>query len=117
MRSQFQDLLKIDGVKGVVYFTLAGQRVFEEFTLGRNATATANASDWFALVLCLGKARESELVFEKGRLYIRRSAEGILLVVMGLIAPTGMVRLTSDILLSGLREQKPARGIRRFFKR
>jgi hypothetical protein len=36
---------------------------------------------------------------------------------MGLIAPTGMVRLTSDILLSGLREKRPARGIKRFFKR
>jgi hypothetical protein len=115
MRSQFQDILKIDGVRGVMYFTPSGQQVFEEFPLGRSAAA--NASDWFALAVCLGKASEGELVFEKGRLYIRRSKEGVLLVVMGLIAPTGMVRLASDILLSGLRDQKPARGIRRFFKR
>jgi len=115
MRALFRDLLKIEGVKGVVYFSLSGQRVFEEFTLGRNAADSA--SDWFALAMCLGKAKEGELVFEKGQLYIRRGAKGILLVVMGLIAPTGMVRLTSDILLSGLEERKPARGIRRFFKR
>ena len=70
-----------------------------------------------ALAACLGKAREIELVFEKGRLYVRRSTEGVLLVVMGLIAPTGMVRLRSDILLSGLKETTPARGIKRFFRR
>jgi len=115
MRGLFSDLLGIHGVKGVVFFTLSGQRVFEEFTFGRKDSH--NASDWFALAACLGKARETELAFQRGRLYVRRSAEGVLLVVMGLIAPTGMVRLTSDILLSGLREQKPIRGIKRFFKR
>jgi hypothetical protein len=115
MRGLFADLLRIDGVKGVVFFTLSGQPVFEEFTSVRNDPA--NASDWFALAACLDEASESELVFEKGRLYIRRSAEGILLVVMGLIAPTGMVRLTSDILFSVLKKPKPVRGIKRFFKR
>jgi len=115
MRERFRDLLEIDGVRGVLFFTLSGHRVYEEFTLGRNGSGSAG--DWFALAACLGKAMESELVFEKGRLYIRRSPEGILLVVMGLIAPTGMVRLTSDILLSELREKKPARGIKRFFRR
>lgn len=115
MRELFRDLLGIDGVKGVLFFTLSGQRMFEEFTIGRNGSGSA--SEWFALAACLGKAREIELVFEKGRLYVRRSTEGVLLVVMGLIAPTGMVRLRSDILLSGLKETTPARGIKRFFKR
>jgi hypothetical protein len=115
MREVFQDLLRIDGVKAVFFFTLAGQRLFAEFTLGHKDSE--NAGEWFALAACLGKVRESELVFEKGQLYIRRSPSGVLIVVMGLIAPTGMVRLTSDILLSGLREKRPARGIKRFFKR
>lgn len=115
MRGLFRDLLRIDGVKAVVLYTLSGQPVFEEFPQSRNESA--NASDWFALAACLGNARESELVFEKGRLYVRRSAEAVLLVVMGSIAPTGMVRLTSDILFSGLREPKPVRGIKRFFRR
>jgi hypothetical protein len=115
MRGLFDDLLRIDGVKAVMFFTLSGQPVFEEFTMGRKNAA--GASDWFALAACLGKAKESELVFEKGRVYVRRSAKGILLVTMGLIAPTGMVRLTSDILISRLKEPKPVRGIKRFFKR
>jgi hypothetical protein len=115
MRDLFQDLLAIDGVKGVVFFSLSGQPVFEEFTVG--GSGAANAGDWLSLAKSLGKAQEAELVFEKGRLYVRRGAEGFLVVVMGLMGPTGMVRLTSDILLSGLREPKPVRGLKRFFKR
>lgn len=115
MRGLFDDLLKIDGVKAVMFFTLSGQPVFEAFTMGRRDTATAG--DWFALTACLGRAHEAELVFEKGRIYVRRSANGTLLVAMGLIAPTGMVRLTSDVLFSRLGEPKPVRGIKRFFKR
>jgi hypothetical protein len=115
MRGLFDDLLRIDGVKAVLFFTPSGQPVFEEFTMGRRDTASA--SDWFALAACLGKAKETELVFEKGRVYVRRSAKGILLVAMGLIAPTGMVRLTSDILFARLKEPRPVRGIKRFFNR
>jgi hypothetical protein len=115
MQGLFRDLLSIDGVKGVMFFTLSGQPVFEEFAVG--GSGVLNSGGWFSLAMSVGKAKEAELVFEKGRLYIRRNAEGVLLVVMGLIAPTGMVRLTSDILLSGLREQKPARGLKRFFRR
>ena len=114
MRNLFQDLLAIDGVKGVVFFNLSGQKVFEEFTLGGSGVATG---DWFGLAKSLDQATEAELVFEKGRVYVRRSVMGVLVVVMGLIGPTGMVRLTSDIVLSGLKEQKPVRGLKRFFKR
>ncbi len=114
MREVFKDLLRIDGVKGVLFFALSGKRVFEEFTIRENDQGSGR--DWFALVTCLGKAQETELVFEKGRLYVRRTAEGVLVVVMGLIAPSEMVRLTCDILLSAMREQKPVRGIKRFFK-
>jgi hypothetical protein len=115
MRGLFEELLRIDGVKAVMFFTLSGQPVFEEYTMARKDPA--GAGDWFALAASLGKANEAELVFEKGRIYVRRSAKGILLVSMGLIAPTGMVRLTSDIIVSRLKEPRPARGIKRFFKR
>lgn len=115
MRGMFEDLLRIDGVKGVMFFTPSGQPVFEEFPAGRKDSPAAG--DWFDLAGCLGKARESELVFEKGRVYMRRGSKGLLVVTMELIAPTGMVRLTSDVLFARLKEQPPVRGIRRFFKR
>ena len=114
MRDLLKDLLGIEGVKGVLFFALSGQRLFEEFTIRENDPASA--SDWFALAVCLGNAHETELVFERGRLYIRRTAEGVLVVVMELMAPSEMIRLTCDILLSAMRGPKPLRGIKRFFK-
>lgn len=114
MRDLLKDLLGIEGVKGVLFFALSGQRLFEEFTIRENDPASA--SDWFALAVCLGNAHETELVFEKGRIYIRRTAEGVLVVVMELMAPSEMIRLTCDILLSAMRGPKPLRGIKRFFK-
>ena len=114
MRELFQDLLGIDGIKGVLFFGLSGQRLFEEFTIRENEPA--RGSDWFALAVCLGKAHEAELVFERGRLYIRRTAEGVLVVVMERMAPGEMIRLTCDILLSAMKGPKPVRGIKRFFK-
>jgi hypothetical protein len=115
MREVFKDLLAVDGVRGVLFLTPSGERVFEEFSIGGSEPVAA--SDWYALVGSLGKAREAELVFERGRVYIRRTADGVLVVVMGLIAPSAVIRLNCDILLPAIREQKSTKGIRRLFKR
>ena len=115
MREVFKDLLAVDGVRGVVFFTPSGERVFEEFIIGGSEPAAV--SYWYALVASLGKAREADLVFERGRVYVRRTADGVLVVVMGLIAPCAVIRLNCDILLPALKEQRSTKGIKRFFKR
>jgi hypothetical protein len=115
MRDVFKDLLAVDGVKGALFFSPSGERVFEEFNIAGDEMAPAG--DWHALAVSLGRVREAELAFEKGRLYVRRTAEGVLVVVMGLIAPSAVIRLNCDILLPALKEQRTARGIRRLFKR
>ena len=115
MRDVFKDLLAVDGVRGVLFFTPSGEPLFEEFNIGGSAPAAVG--DWFALVASLGKAREAELVFERGRVYVRRTAAGVLVVVMGLIAPCAVIRLNCDILLPALQVQRSAKGIKRFFKR
>jgi hypothetical protein len=118
MREVFKDLLAVDGVRGVVFFTPSGERVFAEFNIGGNGPEAGG--DWYALVVSLGKAREADLVFDKGRVHVRRTAAGVLVVVMGLIAPCAVVRLNCDILLPALnvrRSRRSASGIKRFFKR
>jgi hypothetical protein len=115
MREIFKELLAVDGVRGVLFFTPAGERLFEEFGIGGSEPVAA--SDWYALVGSLGKAREAELVFERGRAYIRRTSDGVLVVVMGLIAPSAVVRLNCDILLPAIKDQRSTKGIKRLFKR
>jgi hypothetical protein len=115
MREVFKDLLAVDGVKGALFFSPAGEREFEEFNIGGGEPVPAG--DWYALAASLGRVREAELVFERGRLYVRRTAEGVLVVVMGLIAPCAVIRLNCDILLPALKEQRKVTGIKRLFKR
>jgi len=61
--------------------------------------------------------RETDLVFKQGRIYIRRTDIGYLVVLMGLFVPIAMMRLQCDILLPSLKPAKAAKGIRRLFKK
>jgi hypothetical protein len=125
MSALFDDLLAVEGVKGVMFFSAAGELLFEES--GAGGMDQAAARDWQALLVSLDGAREADLIFEMGRLYIRKADEGMLVVTMGRIAPAAMIRLNCDILLSELKNHKGSgqlfggakrkpKGVSRFFK-
>ncbi len=115
MREVFAGLLAVDGVKGVLFFSPAGDLLFEEFTI--NAATRPLVRDWRALLDAAAGFREAELLFEKGRIYLRDAGEGTLMVATGLIAPSAMIRLNCDILIPSLKQLKSAKGLRRFFRR
>jgi hypothetical protein len=125
MSALFDDLLAVEGVKGVMFFSAAGELLFEESAAG--SVDKAAARDWQALLVSLDGAREADLIFEMGRLYIRKADEGMLVVTTGRIAPAAMIRLNCDILLSELKSQKGSgqpfggakrkpKGLSRFFQ-
>ncbi|MBI5582169.1 MAG: hypothetical protein HY895_23670 [Deltaproteobacteria bacterium] len=125
MNALFDDLLAIEGVKGAMFFSAAGELLFEES--GAGGMDKAAARDWQALLASLAGAREADLIFDMGRLYIRKTDEGTLVVTMGRIAPSAMIRLNCDVLLSELKNHKgsdrlfegaklkPKKGLGRFF--
>ena len=98
MSALFDDLLAVEGVKSVMFFSAAGELLFAE--PGAGGMDKAAARDWQALLVSLDVAREADLIFEMGRLYIRKADEGMLVVAMGRIAPAAMIRLNCDILIS-----------------
>lgn len=104
MSTLFDDLLAVEAVKGVMFFSAAGELLFEES--GAGGMDTAAVRDWQALLVCLDGVREADLIFEMGRLYIRKAVEGMLVVTMGRIAPAAMIRLNCDVLLSELKNHK-----------
>jgi hypothetical protein len=114
MRELFKDLVATDGVKGALLFMPSGKLVYEEFRIGGRGSASSR--DWFALAESMGEMQDADLVFEKGRIYLRRTAEGILVVIMGLIAPTAMVRLNCDILLRNFKAHRGPKSFKRFFR-
>ena len=114
MRQQFGDLLTIDGVKGLLLLSFGGDIIFQDFN---DLSANVENRDWRLLVESLANINEADLVFAKGRLYIRRTELGFLMVLMGSFVPITMIRLQCDILLPSLKPAKAVKGIRRFFKK
>ena len=115
MRELFKDILNVEGVKGLMMFSFAGETVFTEFN--QAPPEGIESRDWSLFIESLAGMRETDLIFKKGRLYIRRTDIGYLVVLMGLFMPIAMLRLQCDILLPSLKPAKSVKGIRRLFRK
>jgi hypothetical protein len=115
MQELFKDILAMEGVKGLMMFSLAGDPVYKEFNQAN--PEGIGSRDWSLFIESLAGMRETDLIFEKGRLYIRRTEIGYLVILMGLFVPIAMMRLQCDILLPALKPAKAVKGIRRLFKK
>ena len=115
MRELFSDILNIEGVKGLMVLSFAGDMIYQELT--HTIQQDVENNDWKLFIESLAGMRESDLIFEKGRLYIRRTEIGYLIVIIGSFVPIAMMRLQCDILLPSLKPAKAPKGLRRFFKK
>ncbi len=114
MRDLFYDILNTKGVKGILLFSFSGDIIFKEFI--SPVDEKPENLDWRFFIKSLEGMRETDLVFEKGRIYIRRCEIGYLVVLMALFVPTAMVRLNCDIVLPALRPQKSGKKLGRLLK-
>ena len=117
MKTLFEDILSLDSIHGMMLLSPEGERVFEAFPLPPPQGISAQ-NGWRHLVQTLEGVREADLLFGKKRIYIRKVEPGYLLIVMGLLTPVAMVRLSCDILLPSLEKVARKRhGLRSFFKK
>ena len=114
MSDLFYDILNTKGVKGILLFSFSGDIIFKEFI--SPVDEKPENLDWRFFIKSLEGMRETDLVFEKGRIYIRRSEIGYLVVLMALFVPTAMVRLNCDILLPALRQPKSGKKLGQLLK-
>ncbi len=115
MKELFIDILSMEGVKGVLLLSLQGEIIYKEFP--SPLPQEPETKDWRIFVDALNGIKETDLVYEKGRLYIRQTELGYLLVFMGYFVSAAMLRLNCDILLPALKPVKTTKGLRRFFKK
>ena len=112
----FRDILRQDDVHGVMLFSLGGDLIYKEFL--NPPTKDPETRDWWPhFIDSMSGVREADLLFEHGRLYIRRTDLGYLLVLMGSFAPVALVRLTCDTLLPALNGSGKGRRRRGFFRK
>ena len=115
MLELFKDILNIDGVKGAMLFSFSGELVFKRFT--SDIHQDPEKMNWNRFIELLDGVRETDLIFEKGRLYIRKTDVGYLIIFMSLFVPMAILRLNCDILLPSLTPTKSSKRWSRFFKR
>ena len=116
MESLFKDILTIRGVQGIVLLSSEGRIVYESETTPKKA-ASQRYTNWRKLLDVIQNAREADFVFENGRIYLRRTGSGYLLVNMDGLASIAMVKLNCDIVLPQLKQSKHSKGLKGFFKR
>jgi hypothetical protein len=112
MKELFKDVLGIEGVHGVLCLTTEGAVAFSQFSKSYGTEShRIEAVRWPNLIKELAEIAEAEIMFDAGRLYIRRSSHGYLLVVLEDHAPVSMVRLNCDVLMPSLDKQKFSKGL------
>jgi len=115
MKELFNDILSITDVTGVMLFTFEGKLIFKEFLFP--PPEEPETTDWWRIFMySLGGAQEVDLVYEKSRFYIRKTELGYLLILMGISAPSAMMRLNCDLLTASLKRIKGTKGLRGLFR-
>ncbi|MDJ0801353.1 MAG: hypothetical protein QNI89_08555 [Desulfobacterales bacterium] len=116
MQALFKDIIKMDGVYALVYLSREGQVLFESID-PHWVSLPQGFREGDKLLPVLEKFREADFVFENGRIYMRATEQGYLLVVMGPVVSIAMVKLNCDIILPQLKTDKPGGKLKGFFKR
>ena len=115
MKNLFKDILDTDGVKGVLLLSFNGGIIFKEF-LSEDLKEPQDMN-WKRFISSLEGVRETDLVFDNGRMYIRRSEVGYLLIPMEINTSVAMIRLNCDIVLPLLKPAKSSKRLKRLFKK
>lgn len=115
MEEYFKDILAINGVQGVILLDAGGKVIFESVTNLRTGNKQ-RYTNWKKLLDTVGNIREADFVFDNGRVYLRSTDNGYLLVSMQSFASIAMVKLNCDILLPQLKNDK-SKGLKAFFRR
>lgn len=104
------DILAMEDVQGVVFLSFEGEVLFMEPDLEIERSLPL-------FVQALGSTREADLIFEKSRLYVRRTDTGVLVVLLGLFASGAMLRLHVDMVLPSFKDRGKGKGLRSLFRR
>ena len=115
MEAHFKDIMAINGVQGIMLLDDGGKVVFESVASPRSEIKQ-RYTNWKKLVDALGNIREADFVFDNGRVYLRHSEKGYLIINMQSFASIAMVKLNCDILLPQLKNDK-SKGFKSLFRR
>lgn len=97
MKDIFDAVVNLDHVRGAAIIDGQGRSVYDPLNLNRFSTKGAETL-WQSITRSGSDARELDLVFEKGRLYIRKIDPNYLLVFMEPNGSVASLKLTCDLI-------------------
>jgi hypothetical protein len=116
MRELFKEMLQMEEVLGVLMATPEGEIIFQEFRLPPSNAHDLNHS-LASVMRAMNGIREADFLFDKIRIYIRKTDAGYLIVNMSEFASAAMVRLNCDMVLPSLNQVRRGKGVRQLFKK
>jgi len=116
MKKLFKHILSTEDVKGIMLFSFEGELIFKKFSSPLSEEPKGSAR-WLNVINSLKGVKEVDVIFEKTRLYARRTEHGYLLILMGIFAPIAMIRLNCDVLLSSSKQMGIIKGLRGLLKK
>ncbi|MBW1635318.1 MAG: hypothetical protein JRC87_00375 [Deltaproteobacteria bacterium] len=113
MEKKFHDILHTEDVHGLVLLSVEGEVLFKSFKVGHSPER--DRLSWKMIIASLTDFDEMNLVYDRGRLYIRNTGNGYLIVSMDIEAKIALVKLSCDIVMPELKKGKRSKGFKRFF--
>ncbi|MCU0540035.1 MAG: hypothetical protein MUF46_09155 [Desulfobacterales bacterium] len=110
MHAIFKDALDVSGVQGVMLYSKEKKLVYSAFNRPVR-TEPEKSVEWTLFVSLIGGLNELELLFEKGRLYMRSTVIGPLIVLME-HGPSSLVRLTTELIANNLQDPRVRKALR-----
>jgi predicted regulator of Ras-like GTPase activity (Roadblock/LC7/MglB family) len=118
MKETLNDIMSIEGVHGLLVLSAGGRVILNQFAPRfADEQSRFGKLDLGNFTQELSNTDEAEFVFDRRRLYARKTGSGFLLVVLDDLAPLSMVRLNCEILLPALDRVKQGSRIGQLFKK
>lgn len=115
MEKLFQELLAMNGVLGLVLLSGEGKVLYETKSEVEFIPARVSQS-WKMIIDTIEEYQELDLIFDEGRLFIRKTETGYLFIALTREESISLVKLNCDIAISNVNKMA-GKGLRRFFKR
>jgi predicted regulator of Ras-like GTPase activity (Roadblock/LC7/MglB family) len=116
MGNNFEELFSLNDVKGLMLVSFDGQLLFKKFA-GTLPQEPKSDDSWALFIHSLRGAAETEVFYEKGRIYIRKTESGYLFVITGVATPMALVRLNCDMLAHAMKKIVKRDRFKNLFRR
>jgi len=124
MEQLFKELLNINGVYGILYISEAGDLLFKKYLppmTGMDNKSwnqfTGQGIDWSSFITPFSGVREAELVFFDKKLFLRKTNQGFIIVLIDIAVSVAMIRLNCNIIAPTLVKIKKSKGFGGLFKK